>query len=184
MKEATYCAFLRGVNVNGRTMKMAEVCGVFEGAGMKAVSSVLASGNIIFRSDRPVDQLRGALERAMSDHFGSQVSLFVKSAGEIAELLSAVPFAPDPGLHIYAYVCEAGFETVLMEKFREIAPLPNERAAISGGLFFWQVDKGATLDAGFSKILGHKSMRDKFTSRNIGTIQKIRDKIRAAGVAK
>jgi uncharacterized protein (DUF1697 family) len=29
----TYCAFLRGVNVNGKTMKMAEVCDVLKQAG-------------------------------------------------------------------------------------------------------------------------------------------------------
>lgn len=47
-----YCAFLRGVNVKGTNMKMAEVCEVFKKAGMVEVSSVLASGNIIFASDK------------------------------------------------------------------------------------------------------------------------------------
>ena len=34
------CAFLRGMNVNGRTMKMVEVCDVFRVAGMTDVASV------------------------------------------------------------------------------------------------------------------------------------------------
>ena len=38
-----YCAFLRGVNVKGTTMKMAEVCTVFENAGMISVSSMKLS---------------------------------------------------------------------------------------------------------------------------------------------
>ena len=42
-----FCAFLRGVNVKGTNMKMADVCKVFSDAGMQDVSSVLASGNII-----------------------------------------------------------------------------------------------------------------------------------------
>lgn len=183
MKEELTCAFLRGVNVNGRTMKMQEVCSVFEQAGMKVVSSVLASGNIIFRSDRAAAQLRGVLEHAMTEHYGAEVHLFIKSADQIEGILCAVPFTPDPELHIYVFICETGFETVLMEQFQKVTPLPNEEAAIKSGLFFWQVNKGATLDAGFSKILGRKSMKDRFTSRNIGTIMKIRDKMKAANGA-
>ena len=180
MKEATFCAFLRGVNVNGRTLNMQELCKVFAQTGMRDVSSVLASGNIIFRSELDTEQLRGGLERAMSEYYEMHVSLFIKSAGEIEGILSAVPFKPDPDLYIYAFVCESGFEKVLMDKFHEVTPLKDEKAAIRNGLFFWQVNKGATLNAGFSKILGHKSMRDKFTSRNIGTIQKICDKIKTS----
>ena len=69
MKNNTYCAFLRGVNVNGRTMKMAEVCDVFRTAGMTDVTSVLASGNIIFRSDCPQADLRDVLESAMKSYY-------------------------------------------------------------------------------------------------------------------
>ena len=46
-----YCAFLRGVNVKGTAMKMVEVVEVFKNAGMKNVSSVLATGNILFESE-------------------------------------------------------------------------------------------------------------------------------------
>ena len=52
-----HCAFLRGVNVNGTAMKMAEVCYVFKKAGMKDVSSVLATGNILFESDEAPENL-------------------------------------------------------------------------------------------------------------------------------
>lgn len=36
-----FCAFLRGVNVKGTSMKMAEVVDVFKKAGMEEVLSVL-----------------------------------------------------------------------------------------------------------------------------------------------
>lgn len=66
MSNSTYCAFLRGINVNGRTMKMADVCDVFRSAGMTDVMSVLASGNIIFHSDCSQADLRRILESAMT----------------------------------------------------------------------------------------------------------------------
>ena len=52
-----------------------------------------------------------------------------------------------------------------------------EAAEVSGGYFYGQCRKGATLDSGFSKILGRKSMKDKFTSRNISTIAKVAAKM-------
>ncbi|MGI6005781.1 MAG: DUF1697 domain-containing protein [Christensenellales bacterium] len=133
MKEQKiYCAFLRGVNVGRRRMKMPEVCRVFQQAGMTGVSSVLASGNILFRSDRPRASLRDALQRAMSAHYASEVYMFIKNHQEIEALLSSVPFAPHPDFHIYAFLCEPGFEKVLMEEFHKISPLPGEEAALCG----------------------------------------------------
>ena len=46
-----YCAFLRGVNVKGTAMKMADVVEVFKKQGMIKVSSVLATGNLLFESE-------------------------------------------------------------------------------------------------------------------------------------
>jgi uncharacterized protein (DUF1697 family) len=172
-----YCAFLRGVNVNGRTMKMAEVCEVFHAAGMEQVSSVLASGNIIFRTSAPAAELRGKLERVMSEHYSCDMSIFIKNTSEIMSMLESSPFDPDPDRHIYAFICERNFESVLAEEFAKITAVPHEAAAIQNGTFYWQVPKGSTLDAGFSKILGRKDMKEKFTSRNMSTIQKIVDKI-------
>jgi hypothetical protein len=40
-------------------------------------------------------------------------------------------------------------------------------------IFYWQVPKGNTLDSTFGKILGRKSLKDQFTSRNINTFEKI-----------
>ena len=58
-----YCAFLRGVNVKGTNMKMADVCQIFEAAGMQEVTSVLASGNLIFSSEEKGSALKILLEK-------------------------------------------------------------------------------------------------------------------------
>ena len=174
----TYCAFLRGVNVNGKTMKMAEACDVLKQAGLVGVVSVLASGNLIFQSDRPQSELRGLLERALSAHYGGDVHLFIKNSDEVSAILAAVPYNEDPELHIYTFICEAGFEDVLLKEFMKITPSDKESADIQNGLFYWRCRKGTTLDSGFSKMLGRKDMKEKFTSRNIGTIAKIAAKMR------
>ncbi|HCN11912.1 MAG TPA: hypothetical protein DIS75_06185, partial [Chryseobacterium sp.] len=73
-----FCAFLRGVNVKGTSMKMAEVCGVFSQAGMKNVSSVLATGNIVFKSANNWRSSSSRLEKAMSEHFTYDAYLFIR----------------------------------------------------------------------------------------------------------
>ena len=113
----------------------------------------------------------------MSSHYDDTVNLFVKTCDEIETILRGSPFLVDVELHIYSFICEPMFEVVLLDEFNKIKPAPNEKACVHNGNFYWQCAKGATLDSGFSKILGRKTMRDKFTSRNIGTFEKIQAKM-------
>jgi len=172
-----YCAFLRGVNVNGKAMKMEDARGVFEKAGMTDVATVLASGNIVFRTDKPRGALRELLELALAGHYKAPVNLFVKSSDEVAAMLASAPFAEDADSHVYVFVCEPGFEKALLAEYEKIIPAENESAAVCGGFFYWQCAKGMTLDSGFSKILGRKDLKEKFTSRNINTIVKVSAKM-------
>ena len=175
-----YCAFLRGVNVNGRNMKMDEVCGIFRRAGMDRVSSVLATGNIIFQSDMAASELCGLLETEMANHFQMESKIFIKSREDLKAICGAVPFVPDPDWHIYAFICDPGFEHVLKEEFQTALSgnQAEESAAINGGYFFWRVRKGGTLNTPFSKILGNRKFKERFTSRNIATIEKVYNKMR------
>lgn len=172
-----YCAFLRGVNVNGRAMKMPEVCEVFSRAGVSNVSSVLATGNILFNSELSQAALRTALESAMSAHFAWDVYMFVKSDKEVEALIQESPFEPAVDFHVYAFVCESGFENTLIEAFASVVPTDGETAIVQNGFFYWRVAKGITLDAGFSKALGQKNMQRHFTSRNMNTLVKIADRL-------
>jgi uncharacterized protein (DUF1697 family) len=172
-----YCAFLRGVNVKGTNMKMAEVCTVFEKAGMKDVLSILASGNIIFSSDKKTEDLKIILEKAMSDHFNYEAFLFIKSQEEIESFWNSHPFNKNENLHIYAFVGHNEVEKVLMKEFENAAKTDNEEGKIVNNIFYWQIPKGNTLDSIFGKILGRKNLKDQFTSRNINTFEKILKKI-------
>lgn len=172
-----YCAFLRGVNVKGTNMKMADVCQVFKDAGMKDVISILASGNIVFSSDKNADELKKILEKAMSDHFSYEAFLFIKSREETEVLWNSIPFEKNGDLHIYGFVGMPGVENILMEEFEKVSRADNERAEIVNDIFYWQVPKGNTLDSTFGKVLGKKSLKDQMTSRNVNTFEKILKKM-------
>jgi len=167
------CAFLRGVNVNGRKIVMSEMCDVFRSAGMKEVSSILATGNIVFCSSMDNKTLRTILKDSISSHYSSEFELFLKDNDDIRSILNGNPFEFSKDLHVYVFIADDGMEKELERLFNDIDPTPQEEGVNANGTFYWRVTKGNTLTSGFSKILGRKEMRDKFTSRNINTIEKV-----------
>ncbi|MCD8540694.1 MAG: DUF1697 domain-containing protein [Leadbetterella sp.] len=173
----SFCAFLRGVNVKGTAMKMAEACSVFEEQGMERVSSVLASGNILFSSGKEAGELREIFEKAMSAHFSYEAFLFVKEKAEVEAIFSNNPFEAHPDFHIYGFVGIEGIEKVLMEEFEKSGKAVGENAAVARDHFYWRVPKGDTLGSDFGKILGRKNLKDSFTSRNLNTFEKVMKKM-------
>ena len=171
-----YCAFLRGVNVKGTAMKMAEAVELFKKQGLIKVSSILATGNILFESEENPLELRVKLEKALSKHFDYEAFLFLKTDAHVKEIFENSPFQKAKNLHIYSFICENGDENILLEEFQKANHQEDEEAEIINQNFYWKVPKGNTLDSSFGKILGKKSLKDKFTSRNINTIEKIMNK--------
>jgi len=171
-----FCAFLRGVNVKGTNMKMADVCKVFSDAGVQNVSSVLASGNILFQSDKDSAELKTILEKAMSDHFNYEAFLFIKNEDEINDILKDDPFEPIENFHNYIFLGSEKVEETLLGEFEKSNKAEGEKGKIVNNIFYWQVPKGQTLDSNFGKVLGKKNLKDKMTSRNVNTFEKIINK--------
>ncbi|MGJ1213939.1 DUF1697 domain-containing protein [Sphingobacterium multivorum] len=172
-----YCAFLRGVNVKGTNMKMSDVCQVFKDAGVTDVTSVLASGNIVFSSDKAPASLKQLLEESMSEYFSYEAFLFIRSQEEVELLQANIPFIIHTDFHVYAFVGTTGVETILMDEFSNSTHVPGEKGEIVDTVFYWCVPKGNTLDSSFGKVLGKKNLKDKMTSRNINTFEKILKKM-------
>jgi len=88
-----HVALLRGVNLGGRRIKMDELRAAFEAAGYQQVKTLLASGNVVFKS-RKVEA--DAIEGMLKDAFSIDVPVILRSAEEIAALVAADPFAKLP----------------------------------------------------------------------------------------
>ena len=65
-----YAAFLRGVNVGGVNLKMAEVAKSLTEAGFTDVKTILASGNVLLDQRSAVMAVRTKAEAALRDAFG------------------------------------------------------------------------------------------------------------------
>lgn len=168
-----FCAFLRGINVNGTTMKMADVCQVFEDAGMQNVTSVLATGNINFSSDQNRLDLKLTLEKALSNYFNYEAFLFLKSKSEVISMFESKVFQQEKDLHLYVFIGNENIENTLLKEFELSTKSEQENAKVVNSVLYWQVQKGNTSSSSFGKVLGKKSLKDQFTSRNFNTLEKI-----------
>src|ERR1700744_859513 len=87
-----YVAFLRGVSP--MNAKMADLKRCFESAGFTDVTTVLASGNVVFSTAKqPTAALERDIEAAMQTHLGRTFYTIVRSVEELQAMLEADPFA-------------------------------------------------------------------------------------------
>ncbi len=88
-----YVALLRGINVGGRTVRMEKLRAVLGGVGLADVETLIASGNVLFRSASRSDSgLEKKIEGAMAKAFGFDVITMVRSAAEIQAVAANEPF--------------------------------------------------------------------------------------------
>jgi len=98
-----YIALLRAVNVGGTgKLPMTELTAMCEAAGFAKVKTYIASGNVVFTSDKNETAVKTALETAMEKYAGKRVGVMVRTAAEMAAVRDANPFAHAPGNRVVA----------------------------------------------------------------------------------
>ncbi len=96
-----FVALLRAVNVGGTAkLPMAELKRIAEELGFGSPRTFIASGNLLFTSDRSAAEVQGALEKHLADHIGKPVAVMVRTAAEMAAVASANPFLDAPGRRV------------------------------------------------------------------------------------
>lgn len=135
-----FVAFLRAVNVGGRTVKMDELRRLFEAAGFTDVATFIASGNVIFssRATRPAaaEQL---VETRLREALGFDVPTFVRTPAAVATAAAREPFPADAVARAGAYVA-AFLKTPLdAAGARGLAALESnvDRFAAHGDVVYW-----------------------------------------------
>ena len=86
-----YVAFLRGMNQGKRRIQNDELCSHFKTLGCKDVSAFLASGNVMFTSGERGD-LAAHLSQGLEKVLGYPVSVFLRTADEVAAIAAEKPF--------------------------------------------------------------------------------------------
>ncbi|BBX09520.1 DUF1697 domain-containing protein [Mycolicibacterium aichiense] len=168
-----YAAFLRGVNVSGTTMKMADVAAAFTDTGFKNVKTILASGNVLLDSGAAAKTVRTKAEAALRDAFGYEAWVLVYDLETLRAIADGYPFEPEvEGYHSYVtFVSDPAILDELADLAGEAGP--DEKIERGDGVLYWQVPKSSTLDSAVGKTMGKKRYKSSTTTRNLRTLAKV-----------
>src|SRR5947199_2408434 len=88
-----YVALLRGINLAGRNrIAMGDLRDIVTGLGYEAVETYVQSGNVLFRTAARGADVGPAIERRIADALGLSVTVFVRTAKELARLVERNPY--------------------------------------------------------------------------------------------
>lgn len=166
-----YAAFLRGVNVGGVTLKMAEVAAVFTAAGFTDVKTILASGNVLLNSSASTAAVRKKAETALRENFGYDAWVLAYPLDTVREISANYPFEREvPDHHSYVtFVSDAD----VLDGLATLAGEAGETAARGEGVLYWQVARSSTLTSAIGKTMGKKRYKSSTTTRNLRTLDKV-----------
>ena len=168
-----YAAFLRGVNVGGVNLKMAEVVAALRGAGFDNVRTILASGNVVLDGRGSAASVRKKAESALREAFGYDAWVLVYDLDTIAAVAESYPFEPEVEGH-HSYVTFVS-DTAVLDELAALADQARsgEKIARGDGVLYWQVPKSATLDSTIGKTMGKKRYKSSTTTRNLRTLGRV-----------
>lgn len=168
-----YAGFLRGVNVGGVNLKMAEVAKAFEDAGFTNVKTILASGNVLLDSRSGVDAVRKKAENALRDAFGYDAWVLAYDLKTVQKISEAFPFEREvDGYHSYVtFVTDSDVLDELADLGKDAGP--DEKIERGAGVIYWQVPNKGTLDTTIGKTMGKKRYKSSTTTRNLRTVEKV-----------
>ena len=171
-----YAAFLRGVNVGGVNLKMADVATALTDAGFANVRTILASGNVLLESSAGAAAVRKKAEATLRERFGYDAWVLVYDIDTVRAVVDGYPFEREVDGY-QSYVTFVADEAVLNE-LTALAGLgegagADEKISRGEGVVYWQVPKGSTLDSTIGKTMGKPRYKSSTTTRNLRTLAKV-----------
>ncbi|MET0308846.1 MAG: DUF1697 domain-containing protein [Sphingomonas sp.] len=168
-----WAGLLKGVNVGGRKLPMAELKALVEGLGFGEVRTLLASGNVVFAAEGEAAAIERKLEAALAAH-GLKTDVLVRDLGELAAILAANPYPDAAAAHPNHLLVHFHREPVPDAPFAALPGLysgPERLHAIGRELYIDYPE-----DVGHSK-LPQAMAKAKFpklaTARNWNTVNKL-----------
>ena len=166
-----YICLLRGINVGGKRMKMADVRDMFKSIGYPDVQTLLASGNVIFEADATPDTLVPEIEAAIIEKFGFESKIIIRTADQLEKIITDNPFSVDElepkFLHVNFMRSTPSQETI--DTFQQDHSTSEIVHVIGQEAYIYYTD-----GAGRSKFNLEKSLNVIGTARNWNTVLKLK----------
>lgn len=173
-----YIAFLRGINLGKRRVKMDDLAALFRALKFIDVATFIASGNVIF-SAQSTDSAK--LERKIAAHLahalGYEVDTFVRTRGEVAAIAAFRGFSSadmdDPANTIHAGLLATALSRN-QQRGLEACRSEVDEFRVIGRDYYWLCRRIKTHE---SKIWASKELKalelPSSSMRNLTTMRKI-----------
>ena len=163
---------LRGINIGPRNrVAMPELREALTNAGFGEVRSYVQSGNVVLSSERSPDDVAAECERVITDAFGLDIDVVVRSRDELAAVVKRNPLAKvadNPRRYQVSFLSDELAPSAVVED-RGVGGADAEAfAAIGRELYAWHPEGVAR-----SKLwarLADKRLGVKATARNWTTV--------------
>ena len=174
---ARYVALLRGLNVGGHRVQMDRLRGLFEDLGFEEVSTVLASGNVIFTArSEEMDGLRQVIESRLEDELGYEVATFLRTHDELAAISAGEPAGPpasdaSAGSHYVVFLHEPASDALRSK----LGALNSETDSfhIEGREVHWRTRGRLSESPLFGGAFDRATREIPNTMRNMNTVRKL-----------
>jgi uncharacterized protein (DUF1697 family) len=176
-----YAALLRAINVGGHTVRMSELCALFERAKLSNVRSVIASGNVLFDT-RAADTaaIERRIESTLRSALGYDVDTFVRTPEELDAIVAHEPFAAaDPVLEgdtVQVIFTRTTIDDAARERIAALRTSYDD-FAVFGRELFWRT-RGRISDSEISPARFARALGGSGTARNVTTVRKLAVRIR------
>lgn len=161
----SYVILLRAVNVGGTgKLPMADLKTMAEAAGLKAVRTYIASGNLVAESKESAVKVKAAMEKQLLAYAGKPVGVIVRSAAEMAQVLTKNPFPKGAGNRVLAIFLDGPPPA---DTLKTVTYQTDEKIALGAREIY--VHYGDGMGASKLKIPAAKAG----TARNMNTIAKL-----------
>jgi uncharacterized protein (DUF1697 family) len=170
-----YIAFLRAINVGGRTVKMDHLRRLFAEMGFANVETFIASGNVIFDSAQTdAAALERAIEAGLQSGLGYRVDTFIRTPAELAAVAATWPFGDaDREMDHSFYVAFLGAPPDASSQERLLAHTTEVDAFHVDGREVYWLRRDALGESSFAGGLLEKALGMPATVRNGRTVTKI-----------
>lgn len=171
---ARYIAFLRAINVGGRTVRMERLRTLFEELEFADVETFIASGNVIFEAPGKATSLEGVIEAALEKALGFAVGAFLRTPQELERAVAASPFPDETPGALYIGFGSRTFPAASAVRMKALET-DVDRFAVNGREVYWRGLNGM----GQSKVTGaavEKALGSPVTFRSISTVRKLASK--------
>ncbi len=136
-----YIAFLRGMNLGNRRLKMDELRARFVELKFANVETFIASGNVVFESkERNAAKLTAQIEAHLAKKLGYAVDTFLRTRAELAAVAAFRPFAKaDMDNPAHAIYCSFLREPLSAARARGLLARRTEvhEFRVQGREFYW-----------------------------------------------